>query len=236
MQTRLAKLCSRINTCWDLVINVFQVILSVLLFLSKLSVVVCIGFFVAWSPYAVVSMWAAFGRIEIIPPLAFAVPAMFAKSSTVYNPIIYLMLRPNCRRMMCRDLATLFELCLKGCLCLKRHAKCCSKPKIKVRLRTVHRQSNQLPSSISAAHSPVVTIKDHRCQTCEDSFEHFRLYPQICGIANPAANGDSSKDQRSQAHAQVSESKMAVINTSKTNTFSFHLEMAQRNTKQAWSW
>lgn len=205
-----------------------------LLFPSKLSVVVCIGFFVAWSPYAVVSMWAAFGRIENIPPLAFAVPAMFAKSSTVYNPIIYLMLRPNCRRMMCRDLGTLFELCLKGCRCLKRHAKCCSKPKIKVKLCTAHRQSN-LPSSISAAHSPVVTIKDYSCQRCEDSFEHFRLYPRICGIANPAASGDSSKDQLPQAHAQVSESKMTIISTSKTNTLNFHLEMAQRNTKQAWS-
>uniref|UniRef100_A0A674F3X8 Opsin-5-like n=1 Tax=Salmo trutta TaxID=8032 RepID=A0A674F3X8_SALTR len=83
----------------------------------KLSVAVCIGFFAAWSPYAVVSMWAAFGHMDNIPPLAFAVPAMFAKSSTIYNPIIYLLLRPNFRRVMYRDLVSLHRAFLKGCLC-----------------------------------------------------------------------------------------------------------------------
>uniref|UniRef100_A0A3Q3AT21 Opsin 7, group member a n=1 Tax=Kryptolebias marmoratus TaxID=37003 RepID=A0A3Q3AT21_KRYMA len=204
----------------------------------KLSVAVCIGFFTAWSPYAVVSMWAAFGQVKNIPPLAFAVPAMFAKSSTVFNPIIYLTLRPNFRRMMCRDLGALFELFLKGCLCLKGQAKCCSKPKLAVKLRTIHRENNQFPSSISASQPHVVTIKDFSCQRCEDSFEHFRLYPQRCGIANPAANRDSSKDQDtplSQAHTQVSERKMAIINTSETNNFKIRFKMAQRNAKQAWS-
>uniref|UniRef100_A0AAR2LI89 G-protein coupled receptors family 1 profile domain-containing protein n=1 Tax=Pygocentrus nattereri TaxID=42514 RepID=A0AAR2LI89_PYGNA len=83
----------------------------------KLSVAVCIGFFAAWSPYAVVSMWAAFGQIKSIPPLAFAMPAMFAKSSTIYNPIVYLLLRPNFRRVMWRDLGLLQRACFRCCLC-----------------------------------------------------------------------------------------------------------------------
>ncbi|XP_013884172.1 green-sensitive opsin-3-like [Austrofundulus limnaeus] len=204
----------------------------------KLSVGVCIGFFAAWSPYAVISMWAAFGQVENIPPLAFAVPAVFAKSSTIYNPIINVTLRPNIRRMMCRDLGVLFERCLKRCLALKGQAKCCSKPEIKVRLRTIHRQSSQFPSSISAAQPPVVTIKDYSCQRWEDGLEHFGLYPQMCATANPAVNRDSSKDEDaplSQAHAHVSEREMAIINTLETNTFNFHLKMAQRSKKQAWS-
>lgn len=210
----------------------------VLFFLSKLSVAVCIGFFAAWSPYAVISMWAAFGQVENIPPLAFALPAMFAKSSTIYNPIINITLRPNIRRMMCRDLGVLFEQCLKGCLALKGHAKCCSNPEIKVRLGTIHRQSSQFPSSISAAQPPVVTIKDYSCQRCEASFEHFGLYPQMCGIANPAVNSDSSKGEDtpfSQTYAHTSERTMAIINTSETNTFNIRLKMVQRNTKQAWT-
>ncbi|CAF91597.1 unnamed protein product, partial [Tetraodon nigroviridis] len=77
---------------------------SIQTIIVKLSVAVCIGFLAAWSPYAVVSMLAAFGPVDNIPPLAFALPAMFAKSSTIYNPIIYLTLRPNIRRMMCRNL------------------------------------------------------------------------------------------------------------------------------------
>uniref|UniRef100_A0A8C2WHQ3 Opsin 7, group member a n=1 Tax=Cyclopterus lumpus TaxID=8103 RepID=A0A8C2WHQ3_CYCLU len=76
---------------------------SIQTIIVKLSVAVCISFFAAWSPYAVVSMWAAFGHIENISPLAFALPAMFAKSSTIYNPIIYLMLRPNIQMLLNPD-------------------------------------------------------------------------------------------------------------------------------------
>ncbi|XP_023186737.1 opsin-5-like isoform X1 [Xiphophorus maculatus] len=71
----------------------------------KLSVAVCIGFLTAWSPYAVVSMWAAFGKATDVPPMAFALAAIFAKSSTLYNPIVYLVFKPNFRKSLCRDVA-----------------------------------------------------------------------------------------------------------------------------------
>ncbi|XP_069383135.1 opsin 7, group member b [Paralichthys olivaceus] len=71
----------------------------------KLSVAVCIGFLTAWSPYAVVSMWAGFGNPETVPPMAFALAAIFAKSSTLYNPIVYLVFKPNFRKSLCRDMA-----------------------------------------------------------------------------------------------------------------------------------
>ncbi|KAL6119068.1 uncharacterized protein ACO6RY_03725 [Pungitius sinensis] len=71
----------------------------------KLSVAVCIGFLVAWSPYALVSMWAAFGDPTAVPPMAFALAAIFAKSSTLYNPIVYLVFKPNFRKSLCRDVA-----------------------------------------------------------------------------------------------------------------------------------
>lgn len=71
----------------------------------QLSVAVCIGFLMAWSPYAIVSMWAAFGDPETVPPMAFAVAAIFAKSSTLYNPIVYLVFKPNFRKFLCRDVA-----------------------------------------------------------------------------------------------------------------------------------
>ncbi|XP_074500205.1 opsin 7, group member b [Sebastes fasciatus] len=71
----------------------------------KLSVAVCIGFLTAWSPYAIVSMWAAFGNPTTVPPMAFALAAIFAKSSTLYNPIVYLVFKPNFRKSLCRDVA-----------------------------------------------------------------------------------------------------------------------------------
>ncbi|XP_042561072.1 opsin-5-like [Clupea harengus] len=81
----------------------------------KLSVAVCIGFLMAWSPYALVSMWAAFCSSDDIPPIAFAVAAICAKSSTLYNPMVYLIFKPNFRRLVCRD-ATL--CCHVMCHCL----------------------------------------------------------------------------------------------------------------------
>ncbi|PWA25248.1 hypothetical protein CCH79_00005361 [Gambusia affinis] len=216
---------------------------SIQTIIIKLSVAVCIGFFTAWSPYAIVSMWAAFGEIESIPPLAFAMPAMFAKSSTIYNPMIYLMLRPNFRQIMCRDLGMLFQRCLKGCLVFKGQAKCCPKPNVMFRRRTAHRQTNQPPLSISSTQPPIVTMRDVRCQRCMDNFECFRHYPQMCGIATPAANTDSSRDQETpvlQTFSQMSESEhpkkslMATVRTSDTNYFNISLEMVPRYTKEAW--
>ncbi|XP_078120851.1 opsin 7, group member a [Sander vitreus] len=211
----------------------------------KLSVAVCIGFFAAWSPYALVSMWAAFGHIENIPPLAFALPAMFAKSSTIYNPIIYLMLRPNVRRVVRRDLAALCHACLKGCLCSQEPASCCSKPEIRVRLRSIHRQTNQFPSSNSSAQPPMVVLKDHSCEKCKDAFDCFRHYPRMCSITTAAANGDSSKDQGTpvpQTHEQKTQSichkksLLAIMCAKRTSEIDFHinLEMVPGHAKVAW--
>uniref|UniRef100_A0A673XVH3 Opsin 7, group member a n=1 Tax=Salmo trutta TaxID=8032 RepID=A0A673XVH3_SALTR len=82
----------------------------------KLSVAVCIGFFAAWSPYALVSMWASFGHMDSIPPMAFAIPAVLAKSSTLYNPLVYLLLKPNFRHLLSKDLHSLHRACVLQCL------------------------------------------------------------------------------------------------------------------------
>ncbi|KAG7477915.1 hypothetical protein MATL_G00074700 [Megalops atlanticus] len=84
----------------------------------KLSVAVCIGFLTAWSPYAVVAMWAAFSNFLLVPPFAFALAAIFAKSSTIFNPVVYLLFKPNFRKSLCRD-GALFRrhLCSRVCGC-----------------------------------------------------------------------------------------------------------------------
>lgn len=221
---------------------------SVFFFLCKLSVAVCIGFLVAWSPYAVVSMWAAFGHIDDLPPLAFAMPAMFAKSSTIYNPIIYLMLRPNIRRVLCRDLGTLCHVCLKSCRCTKGPAECCSKPEIRVRLGTIPRQASQIPSSNSFAQPAIVALKDYSCEKCKDAFECFRHYPQICGVTNPAATEDAPKDQHTpdpQIHKQNTQrvynkksllATMCAKRTPEIDNLNINLEMIPGHTKVAWPW
>ncbi|KAG8445742.1 hypothetical protein GDO86_010505, partial [Hymenochirus boettgeri] len=57
--------------------------------LTKVAMLICAGFLIAWIPYAVVSMWAAFGEPDSIPIEFSVVPTMLAKSAAMYNPIIY---------------------------------------------------------------------------------------------------------------------------------------------------
>ncbi|XP_034027510.1 opsin-5-like isoform X2 [Thalassophryne amazonica] len=77
--------------------------------IAKLSVAVCIGFLTAWTPYAAVAMWAAFGDATQVPSGAFALAAIFAKSSTIYNPMVYLLFKPNFRECLYRDTSMLWQ-------------------------------------------------------------------------------------------------------------------------------
>lgn len=173
-----------------------------------------------------VSMWAAFGHAENIPPLAFALPAMFAKSSTIYNPFIYLMLRPNFRRLMWRDLGILCHTCLKGCHCYKDTEKCVSKPEIRIRVRTI--QSNLFPLSNSSAQPAMIALNEHCCGKCEDAFECFRHYPQTCGVTKPDASEGSSKDQPIPEDSKCQRSMLVIVyskRTSETDNTHINLEM-----------
>ncbi|MEQ2314953.1 hypothetical protein AMECASPLE_017235 [Ameca splendens] len=80
----------------------------------KLSIAVCIGFLGAWTPYAAIAMWAAFGDAKSVPAAAFALAAVFAKSSTIYNPMVYLLCKPNFRECLCRDTSTLRQMIYRG--------------------------------------------------------------------------------------------------------------------------
>jgi visual pigment-like receptor peropsin len=51
--------------------------------------IVMVMFLVAWSPYSIVCLWASFEDPKKSPaPIAIIAP-LFAKSSTFYNPWIY---------------------------------------------------------------------------------------------------------------------------------------------------
>lgn len=63
----------------------------------------CAAFLLAWSPYAVISMWSALGYN--VPPLNGLMASLFAKSASFYNPFIYMGLSAKFRS----DLAELFR-------------------------------------------------------------------------------------------------------------------------------
>lgn len=60
------------------------------------SIVICTAFILAWSPYAVVSLWSACGFA--VPNLTSIFTRLFAKSASFYNPLIYFGLNSRFRR------------------------------------------------------------------------------------------------------------------------------------------
>ncbi|KAM4599719.1 visual pigment-like receptor peropsin [Fundulus diaphanus] len=54
---------------------------------TRISIVICTAFIMAWSPYAVVSMWSAWGFH--VPSTTSIVTRLFSKSASFYNPFIY---------------------------------------------------------------------------------------------------------------------------------------------------
>uniref|UniRef100_A0A672S8P7 Retinal pigment epithelium-derived rhodopsin homolog n=1 Tax=Sinocyclocheilus grahami TaxID=75366 RepID=A0A672S8P7_SINGR len=65
---------------------------------TKLSIIMIVMFLAAWSPYSIVCLWASFGDPKKIPaPMAIIAP-LFAKSSTFYNPCIYVIANKKFRR------------------------------------------------------------------------------------------------------------------------------------------
>ncbi|KAM4834504.1 visual pigment-like receptor peropsin [Thomomys bottae] len=67
---------------------------------TKMSIVMILMFLVAWSPYSIVCLWASFGDPKKIPPPMAIIAPLFAKSSTFYNPCIYVVANKKFRRAM----------------------------------------------------------------------------------------------------------------------------------------
>lgn len=64
---------------------------------------ICAGFLIAWIPYAVVSVVSAFGSPDSVPIPVSVIPTLLAKSSAMYNPIIYQVvdLKNSCTKSSC---------------------------------------------------------------------------------------------------------------------------------------
>lgn len=72
---------------------------------SQIAVLISAGFIISWSPYGIVSLWCVLRDGATLPPVVTLLPCMFAKSSTVYNPLIYYTFSRSFKREV-RRLAT----------------------------------------------------------------------------------------------------------------------------------
>ncbi|XP_020897723.2 melanopsin-like [Exaiptasia diaphana] len=76
---------------------------------TKMAFAMITGFIFAWTPYTIVSLCAAFGYQ--VHPLVVTCSAIFAKTSTIYNPVILIFLHTNFRKTLLR--------CMKRLQCKK---------------------------------------------------------------------------------------------------------------------
>ncbi|CAF1197566.1 unnamed protein product [Didymodactylos carnosus] len=68
--------------------------------MAALIMAVIVGFTIAWTPYAIVSFISSFIDPTIISPWGATVPAIFAKSSICFNPIIYIITNSQFRKKL----------------------------------------------------------------------------------------------------------------------------------------
>lgn len=113
----------------------------------------CLGFLAAWTPYAVIALWAVLGDSSQVPALAFVLSAVFAKSSTLYNPLVYLLFKPNFQKFLSKDMMLLQAI---------RTLLCCGCPS----------------AALQPFPSPGFSGHPGACRNCNDTFECFSNYPK----------------------------------------------------------
>ncbi|KAM9338866.1 opsin 8, group member b [Symphorus nematophorus] len=81
--------------------------------LLTIAVLISVGFIGSWAPYGVVSLWSVLQDSSTIPPEVSLLPCMFAKGSTVYNPMIYYIFSQSFKR----EVKHLHRRCLGSNFC-----------------------------------------------------------------------------------------------------------------------
>lgn len=71
-------------------------------------VVMVVCYLLCWLPYGVMALVATFGPSGLVTPEASIIPSVLAKTSTVINPVIYVFMNKQVRRV------TAFYLYLSG--------------------------------------------------------------------------------------------------------------------------
>ncbi|XP_017552144.1 vertebrate ancient long opsin a isoform X2 [Pygocentrus nattereri] len=67
---------------------------------SRMVVVMIVAFMVAWTPYAIFSITVTAHPTIYLEPRLAAVPAFFAKTAAVYNPVIYVFMNKQFRKCL----------------------------------------------------------------------------------------------------------------------------------------
>ncbi|XP_067893466.1 melanopsin-like [Heterodontus francisci] len=75
--------------------------------LAKVAFVANTVFVLSWSPYACVALIGCSGHGDILTPYSKSIPALLAKVSATYNPIIYTIIHPKYRATLAKGIPCL---------------------------------------------------------------------------------------------------------------------------------
>lgn len=75
----------------------------------QMAFMMCCAFMLTWTPYAVVSFWAAYGEPKSIPVRLTLASVLIAKTSTIWNPLIYFVLNKKFKPHIRLCLRTFFR-------------------------------------------------------------------------------------------------------------------------------
>ncbi|XP_009891957.1 PREDICTED: opsin-3 [Charadrius vociferus] len=67
---------------------------------AKMCFLMISTFLICWMPYAVVSLLETYGYSNLVTPTVAIIPSFFAKSSTAYNPVIYIFMSRKFRQCL----------------------------------------------------------------------------------------------------------------------------------------
>ncbi|KAL5018293.1 hypothetical protein ScPMuIL_004015 [Solemya velum] len=75
---------------------------------ARVTMTIVALFVLSWSPYAIVALIAQFGPLEYVSPYVAEFLVIIAKSSAIYNPVVYALSHPKFKVALHRKLPCLF--------------------------------------------------------------------------------------------------------------------------------
>uniref|UniRef100_A0A7D9NJX3 Melanopsin-B-like n=1 Tax=Xenopus tropicalis TaxID=8364 RepID=A0A7D9NJX3_XENTR len=125
--------------------------------MAKIAFVIIIVYVLSWSPYACVTLIAWAGHGKSLTPYSKTVPAVIAKASAIYNPIIYGIIHPKYRETIHKTVPCLRFL-------IKEPKKDCFESSVRgsiySRQSLVARKKNSCISTVSTAETVSSNVWD----------------------------------------------------------------------------
>ncbi|KAE8284198.1 Melanopsin-A Mammalian-like melanopsin Melanopsin-M Opsin-4-A Opsin-4M [Larimichthys crocea] len=83
--------------------------------MAKIALIVILLYVISWAPYSCVALTAFAGYADMVTPYMHSVPAVIAKASAIYNPIVYAITHPRYRSELSKYIPYLgVLLCVAG--------------------------------------------------------------------------------------------------------------------------